>query len=120
MRVATILAGPALFAGQEAQAAALASGGGVEVSAWRVIGALIFCLALAAGGLFALRKRLPSANVFFGMRGGGRFELVEHLPLGPQRSLYLIRIDGREFIAVASAERLELVPLGESTAEPES
>ncbi|MEM8697274.1 MAG: flagellar biosynthetic protein FliO [Pseudomonadota bacterium] len=83
--------------------------GGPDISIWRVIGALLFCLLLAAGAAFALRHR---------MRGGGqllplgerRLRLIETLRLSQQTDLCLVDCDGEILllgISAAGVVRLE-------------
>jgi flagellar biogenesis protein FliO len=86
----------------------LGQGGGAEVPLWRVVGALIFCLALAAGAAFALRARLrgslPSVK-----SAGRRLRLVESLRLSHQVDLCLVEIDGREVVVAATPHGANLL-----------
>jgi flagellar biogenesis protein FliO len=90
-----------------ARAQQLGHGQGVEVSVWRVVGSLAFCLVLAAGAVFALRHKLPEGR-WLKKANAGRLKLKEHLPLGQQRGLYLIEVDGREYLALFSQQGVSL------------
>jgi flagellar biogenesis protein FliO len=99
-----------------AAAQKLGQGGGTDVSVWRVTGALIFCLLLAAGAAFALRARLRGALP--PLRGQGRrLRLVESLRLSHQTDLCLIELDGRELVVASSAHGATLL-LDRGVAEP--
>ncbi|MBU6267851.1 MAG: flagellar biosynthetic protein FliO, partial [Sphingomonadales bacterium] len=97
-RFAAFLPGVLAFAGP-AQAQALAQGdGGSAVSAWRVVLALLFVLALGVAAIFAMRRRfgaLPLASA-----PGKRIRVIEQQYLGPQRALYLVEIDGLAYAAL--------------------
>ncbi len=70
-------------------------------SAWRVIGALLLCLVLAAAMIYALRLRYPGAVPLpFSLsrlrsRGPRRLEVVEAVRVGAQTEVCLLRCDGR-------------------------
>jgi flagellar biogenesis protein FliO len=86
----------------------LGQGGGAEVSLWRVFGALIFCLALAAGAAFALRARLRGSLP--SVKGAGRrLRLVESLRLSHQVDLCLVEIDGKEIVVAATPHGANLL-----------
>lgn len=87
----------------------LAQGDGVEVSIWRVVISLLFCFALAAGAIFALRRKLPKSRLF-NRSETVRLKLVEHISLGPQRGVYLIELDDKEYLALFSQQSATLTP----------
>jgi flagellar biogenesis protein FliO len=98
-----------------AAAQVLAQGNGVDVSIWRVVISLLFCLGLAAGAIFAVRRKFP-ASTLFNRVGSGRLKLVDQISLGPQRGVYLIKLDDREYLALFSQQGASLVPTDGSTA----
>jgi flagellar biogenesis protein FliO len=102
---------PALLAHAPAQAQQLAQGGGIEISVWRVVFTFLFCIALAAGAIFALRRKLPTSTLFKRV-GADRLKLVEQISLGPQRGIYLIELDGKEFLVLFSQQGASLTPTG--------
>ncbi|TMJ18113.1 MAG: hypothetical protein E6G94_00680, partial [Alphaproteobacteria bacterium] len=53
--------------------------GGPDISIWRVLGALLFCLLLAAGAAFALRTRLRGTLPTLKSGAPRRMRLVESL-----------------------------------------
>jgi flagellar biogenesis protein FliO len=94
-----------------------------DVPAWRVLGALVLCLALAVGAAFALRARLRAgAYVPKGFGGGAqllevfrrggltaakgprRLQLVESVRLNPQVEVCLLRFDGKELLVAATPQ----------------
>lgn len=87
----------------------LAQGDGVDVSIWRVVISLLFCIALAAGAIFALRRKLPTSTLFKRV-GINRLKLVDQISLGPQRGVYLIELDGREYLVLFSQQGASLTP----------
>jgi flagellar biogenesis protein FliO len=97
-----------------ANAQLLGQGAEDGVSVWRVIAALLLCLALGTVGIFALRSRLGLRNglaaLQFG-RSAGRLKLIETLRLGPQTSLHLIDIDGNEMLITSSAGVISHLPV---------
>lgn len=87
----------------------LGQGGSTDISIWRVLGALLLCLALAVGGALALKKRLrPGASILSGDRR--RLEFVESLRLSHQVDLCLVRCDGREFMIATSPHGADFAP----------
>jgi flagellar biogenesis protein FliO len=101
----------ALLAHAPIQAQQLAQGGGVEISVWRVVFSFLFCITLAAGAIFALRRKLPTSTLFKRV-GADRLKLVEQISLGPQRGIYLIELDGKEYLALFSQQGASLTPTG--------
>ena len=87
----------------------LARGNGVDVSILRIVISLLFCIALAAGAIFALRLKLP-AGALFKRVGANRLTLVDQISLGPQRGVYLIELDGKEYLALFSQQGASLTP----------
>jgi len=94
-----------------------------EVSLWRVVGALVFCLILGAAGAFALRFRMRAkasvapartvadwrqlvAGLGIGARPAaetaGRLKLVETVRLGYQVEVNLVECDGKPLVIVVS------------------
>jgi len=97
---ALLLAAPA--------AASIGQPGDAGVSLWRVAGALLFCLLLAAGAAFAMRARLRGSLP--PLRGQAkRLKLVESLRLSHQVDLCLIDLDGRELLVAATAQGARLL-----------
>jgi flagellar biogenesis protein FliO len=79
-------------------------------SIWRIISSLIFCLLLGAGVIFALRRKLPFANLY-NKPGDQRLRLLEQLSLTPQRSVYLISLDEEEYLLVFSHQGTSILPV---------
>jgi flagellar biogenesis protein FliO len=99
-------------------AAPLAQGAGVDVSIWRVVISLLFCLALAAGAIFALRHRLPftrGAGALWRTPENRRLQIVEQLVIGQQKSICLIVIDGNEYLAAFAPNAVSLTPIASNT-----
>jgi flagellar biogenesis protein FliO len=115
LAVAVILAASMHHAPASAQQ--LAQGDGVEISVWRVIVSLLFCIALAAGAIFALRRKLPH-NSLFKRTDAQRLKLVEQISLGPQRGVYLIDLDGEEYLALLTQQGVSLTALGTAPKPP--
>jgi hypothetical protein len=96
-------------------------GAGVAISAWRVIGALMLCLALGTAAIFLLRKR-------YGLGAAGplraaasrRIRIIEQQGLGPQRSLALVEIDRRTYAALIAPGAASLVALSDEPDRPEA
>jgi flagellar biogenesis protein FliO len=84
-----------------ALAQTLGAGGGADVPLWRVVGALILCLALAIGGAFALRIKLRGALPGLGT-AGRRLRLVESIRLTQQVDVCLLSCDDKEFLIAAT------------------
>lgn len=90
---------------------ALGQSVGAEVHWWRVIGAFIFCIALALGTAFALRRRLDlgAAPIIWGLGPklfgpplDRRMKLVELLRLTHQVDVCLVRCDGQDYLVAVS------------------
>jgi hypothetical protein len=72
---------------------------------WRVVGALVVCLGLAAGGAFALRSRLGLvAGLRLPLAGADqrRLRLVETVRLSHQIDVCLLRFDERDLLVAAT------------------
>jgi hypothetical protein len=112
------LAGPAL-------AQTLGQGGGVEVSLWRVLLSLFFCVGLGAAAVYLLRKQMMQGRLELPWKRLGfaqpevqrRIRVADQQFLGPQRSIYLIEIDGEPYAALFAPQAATLIPLAK-TAEP--
>lgn len=106
-----------------ALAQTIGQGSGVDVSIWRVLLSLLFCLALGACAIFLLRGRFGSGRTrLLGSNGSRRIKLAEQQFLGPQRYICLIEIDGRPYAALFAPQAATLVPLlapGQPVASPE-
>lgn len=80
------------------------------VSTWRVILALILCLALAAAVPFAMKARgfsglnLPSLG-----RVTRRLRVIESVRLSQQASVSLVELDGEEFLVSVSNAGVEIL-----------
>ncbi len=65
---------------------------------WEQTLAIFLVLGLLIGGLWLLRRK-GFASVRLGLapgaRGGRRMELLERMPLTPQHSLHLVRVEDR-------------------------
>lgn len=97
-----------------AYAQKLGHGGGAEISAWRVAGVLLLCVALAVSGALALRHRQGGrlfARQLFSARGPARrLEVIETVRMGHQVDLALVRCDGREFLVATSPRETRFGP----------
>jgi len=97
-----------LLAAMPAGAQRLGQGAGADVSIWRVILALFFCLALGAAAIFFLRRRYRGARpLAFGRER--RLQLVENLRLSHQVDLCIVSRDGREYLVAASPQGVTVV-----------
>lgn len=98
----------ALLAGAPALAQRLGQGTDSEVPIWRVLGALAFCLVLAAAAAILLKRRLagPGRAVFGRAR---RLQLVESLRLSHQVDLCVVSCDGAEFLLAATPHGATLI-----------
>jgi flagellar biogenesis protein FliO len=88
------------------------AGGGPEISIWRVLGALLFCLLLAAGAAFALRTRLKGTLPTLKTGSPRRMRLIESLRLSHQTDLCIVEVDGEEIIVAASPHGPRFLPRG--------
>jgi flagellar biogenesis protein FliO len=66
-------------------------------------------LLLLAGSLWALRRRGFAAIAISGKVSERRLRSLERLPLGPQHTLHLVRVDGRELLVASSAAGCSLI-----------
>lgn len=105
---------------QAACAVAIGDGTGLAVSPWRVIGSLLLCLALGAAAIFLLRRyyglgqtgpRMGSRMGSWGSAADRRIRVIEQQGLGPHRSLSLIEIDRRTYVALVAPGAATLVAL---------
>ena len=91
---------------------ALASGGGPDISVWRIVLALLLCLALAGTAAWLLRRRMGGGlPVFLRRPDQARLRMVERIALGAQASVALIEIDGRELLVVSAPNAVTVVPV---------
>ncbi len=106
---------------QPALAQVIGQGGGVDVSIWRVVLSLMFCLALGAGAVLLLRRHFAPGQS--GLRRGTaerRIKLVDQQFLGQQRSICLVEIDGKPFAALFSPQAASLLPLDQQAASSQN
>ncbi len=59
-------------------------------------------LLLLGASLWVLRRRGIAGIALAGRPAKRRLECLERMPLGPQHTLHLVRIDGRELLVAAS------------------
>ena len=109
LAVATLmLAGPAC-------AQTLGRATGPDIAWWRVLAALLLCLALAVGGALALRARLaaggsiPKAPWRFGTSAARRLRVVEAIRVGSQTEICLIACDETEYLVAVSPQKIEVL-----------
>lgn len=65
---------------------------------WEQTLAIFFVLGLLVGGMWLLRRKGFASvkwNVSNSLRDARRMELLERMPLTPQHSLHLVRVEGR-------------------------
>jgi flagellar biogenesis protein FliO len=114
LRCVVVLCGVALTcAGQawaEGTAAASTLAGSeqfdMESSLLRMVGGLLFCLGLFAGGVQLYRR------FCLGVSGGAtqrRLRIIERVPLTQKGSLLLVALDGREFVLATGPDATSLV-----------
>ncbi|MEO8592519.1 MAG: flagellar biosynthetic protein FliO [Candidatus Solibacter sp.] len=83
------------------------------------MGAVGLVLLLLTGSLWVLRRRGFGGIALTGKGSKRRLECVERLPLGPQHTLHLVRVDGRELLVASSPSGCALVEaLARRGAEP--
>ncbi len=70
-------------------------------------------LVLLGASLWVLRRRGIAGFALAGRPARRRLECLERMPLGPQHTLHLVRVDGRELL-VASSPSVESLPLPSS------
>jgi flagellar biogenesis protein FliO len=68
-------------------------------------------IALAAGGLYALRRYLPS-SLGRAATGASRINVIEIRRITPRLTLLLIEIDGQRIFLAQSGDRVRPLPLG--------
>lgn len=112
-------AGIALLAAAPACAQTLGQGAGPEISWLRVVGALLFCLALAVGAAFALRYRFRGA-VRLAPGTPRRLRLVETMRLSHQSDICLLAVDGQEFLFASTPQGGCFQPLQPPPAQEEA
>ena len=96
------------FAAAPASAQRLGQAAGSDVSLWRVLLALAFCLALGVGAILLLRRRYRGARpLAFGRER--RLQLVENLRLSHQVDLCIVSRDGREYLITASPHGVTVI-----------
>ena len=79
----------------------LGGGESADVSWWRVAASLLLCLALAAGGAWALKAKMKGTPALFNT-GPRRLQVLETVRLAHQVEICLLRCDDKEvFIAVS-------------------
>jgi flagellar biogenesis protein FliO len=101
---------------QNALAQRLGGAPATDISWWRVVGALIICLALAAGVAFALKTRLRGALP--AMKADDRqLRLVESLRLSHQIDVCLVECGERRLLIAASPQGATLLA-GEAFEQP--
>ena len=66
-------------------------------------------LLLLAGSLWVLRRRGFAAIAISGKPSERRLRSLERLPLGPQHTLHLVRVDGRELLVASSGAGCSLI-----------
>lgn len=99
------------FAAVPAVAQRLGQGTGTDISIWRVILAMLFCLALGGAAIFVLRRRFRGVRPrAFGR--DRRLHLVENIRLSHQVDLCIVSRDGHEYLIVASPQGVTLVDRG--------
>jgi hypothetical protein len=82
-----------------------------DVPPWRVVGALLLCLALAGAGAFILRRRLGGGIATISSRVR-RVRLVETVRLSHQTDVCLLKVDDEDFLVAASASGTVLLARG--------
>ena len=96
---------------------------GSDVPIWRVVIALLFCLALAAGAAFLLRRRLGGGPLRT-IRRERRLRLIESIRIGRDAPLSIASCDGTEMLIASCPQgttivRPELTPPPAPPDEPE-
>lgn len=105
----------ALAAAGPACAQTLGQAAGPDVSWWRVLAALLLCLALGVGGAYALRARMgvgtaPQVLWRLGSAPAKRLRIIETVRVGQQVEVCLIACDGREHLIAVSPHAIEVLP----------
>lgn len=91
-----------------------------EIAWWRVVAALLLCLALGVAGAYALRARFGGQLPPVGQRAVRRLRVVENLRIGHQVDICLIACDEAQFIVAASPHGIAMTPVGIASPDPES
>jgi flagellar biogenesis protein FliO len=106
MRVAAAAAATLVFAqAGSALAQTIGQGSADDISWWRVVAALVLCMALAVAGAFAIRARTGAAPFMsFAAKQKNRLRLIETLRLNPHVNLFIVDCDGREYLVAATAQ----------------
>jgi flagellar biogenesis protein FliO len=94
---------------QPALAQRLGQGADDGVSMWRVVVALLLCLALAVFAAYALRTRMGGLPFLSATRPGRRMQLVESLRLSHQIDLCVVACDGQELLVAAGPQGVQLL-----------
>lgn len=88
----------------------LGKGDDSGISLWRLIAALLLCLALAVAGAFALKARLGAGFSLPGpIARRRRMQLVETMRLPNQVNLCIVMCDDRELLVATSARGADLI-----------
>jgi flagellar biogenesis protein FliO len=86
-----------------------------QPSAWRAFTSLVFVLAIAGGGVWALKKwgikRLPGT-------GGTRLKVEETLALGERRFVSILKVDDERFLIASYPQGLGLLARLDGSVEP--
>lgn len=90
--------------------------GDTDVSWGRVIGALVFCLALAVAAAFALRVRLRG-GVGALLSSNSRLTLIETVRVNQSLDICLFRFDQREFLVAATPHAVTVLESREKVPE---
>ncbi len=89
----------------------LGQGTETDISMWRVVGALLLCLALAFVAALVLKRRLGGGVPLSFVRGR-RLQLIERVRLTSQAELCLVSRDGTEFLIAAGPHGATLIEAG--------
>lgn len=114
-RITFIAAMMGVLSCQTARAQTLGQGDDGDISLWRVLGALIACLILAALAAFALRWKLTGRLVLPLWRPAGlmgnrrRLQLVESVRLNQHVDLHIVVCDDNELLIAASGQGTQIL-----------
>ncbi|MGE5566075.1 MAG: flagellar biosynthetic protein FliO [Parcubacteria group bacterium] len=111
----------ALAAARPVCAQTLGQATGPDVSWWRVLAALLLCLALGVAGAYALRARMGVRNApqlpwRLGSAPTKRLRIIESARVGQQVDVCLIACDDREHLIAVSPQAIQVLP---SPGQPE-
>jgi flagellar biogenesis protein FliO len=100
-----------LFAGCPGSAFAQHLGQGMEdgTPLWRVIAALLACVAVAIIAALVMKRRMGGGAALFRARGSQRLQIVECLRVGSQVSLCIVACDGEELLMSVSQQGAALL-----------